>query len=148
MQTLGRMDVPAEHGFPRFDTVLVALGSSGELGVHQRGTPLRSGPRRMNDVGFLDPTDRLALKLSGESSGSDVVACGLAAVLEASTVIVVAFGSSRRDALAQAMEGPVSTACPASVLQLHANCVFIADTPAAAGLTFVKPSTFVPTHGL
>jgi len=38
------------------------------------------------------------------------------------------------DALAAAVEGPVTEACPASVLQLHPDATVVVDRDAATGL--------------
>ena len=55
----------------------------------------------------------------------------------ARAILLLAIGEAKAEAIAAALEGPVSAACPASVLQRHPRCTVILDRAAAArrGLT-------------
>ena len=46
----------------------------------------------------------------------------------------MASGSHKAEAVAAAVEGPVTEACPASILQRHRDATVIVDQDAAAGL--------------
>lgn len=45
---------------------------------------------------------------------------------------LIATGASKADAVAKMIEGPLSAACPASALQLHARATIVLDQEAAA----------------
>jgi glucosamine-6-phosphate deaminase len=57
--------------------------------------------------------------------------------------VLMASGSHKAAAVAAAVEGPVTEACPASIMQLHADATVIVDQDAAAKLT---ESTGPPAH--
>ena len=59
---------------------------------------------------------------------------GLGTVLDARRLVLVATGPAKADAVARAVEGPLTASCPASVLQWHADTVVVLDEAAAAGL--------------
>jgi glucosamine-6-phosphate deaminase len=59
---------------------------------------------------------------------------GLATILDAREILLLAFGSEKRNAVHAAVEGPVSAFTPASVLQMHRHVTVILDRDAAAGL--------------
>ena len=50
------------------------------------------------------------------------------------SVLLIATGASKADAVAQALEGPLTASCPASVLQLHPHATILVDTAAASAL--------------
>ena len=55
-------------------------------------------------------------------------------MLDARRLVLVASGPGKADAVAAALEGPLSASCPASVLQWHADATVVLDEAAAAGL--------------
>ena len=55
---------------------------------------------------------------------------GMKTILNAKTVLIVASGKDKAQAVHDAFEGPVTPACPASVLQLHSDVVLAADEDA------------------
>ena len=59
---------------------------------------------------------------------------GIKSIMQARQIVLMASGSSKADAVAKSIQGPVTPEVPASVLQLHPNCIFLLDEAAAAGL--------------
>jgi len=59
---------------------------------------------------------------------------GVGTILEARKLILVASGKPKAKAIAQAVEGPVTSMVTASALQLHRDAIVIVDEPAASGL--------------
>jgi glucosamine-6-phosphate deaminase len=55
-------------------------------------------------------------------------------VLDAKRLVLIATGAGKADAIAAAVEGPLSASCPASVIQWHADATVVVDESAAAGL--------------
>jgi glucosamine-6-phosphate deaminase len=64
------------------------------------------------------------------------VTMGLGTIAEARTLLLLAFGKEKAKAIAQALEGPLTAAIPASSLQLHPNAVVILDPEAAEDLKY------------
>jgi glucosamine-6-phosphate deaminase len=60
---------------------------------------------------------------------------GIGSILEARKILLIATGASKAAAVAKSIEGPVTSAVPASALQLHPEVTFVIDDPAAAQLT-------------
>jgi glucosamine-6-phosphate deaminase len=62
------------------------------------------------------------------------ITMGVGTILEAKQLVMVANGPKKADAIAQAVEGPVSSMITASALQLHPDALVYIDEPAAGKL--------------
>ena len=72
------------------------------------------------ELGETDPLPRVAITM------------GIGTILSARRCLVVAFGSEKERAVAEMIEGPVTSIVPASALQLHADTTVVCDDAAAA----------------
>jgi glucosamine-6-phosphate deaminase len=70
------------------------------------------------DFGGQDRVPKLALTM------------GVATILEARRVRMLAFGEAKREALARALHGSIGSECPASFLREHADLRVYADAAA------------------
>jgi glucosamine-6-phosphate deaminase len=111
------------------------------------------GIGRNGHVGFNEPTSSLASRtrlkvLNKETlednrrsfpSGEEIPRCaitmGIGTILEAKKIILLATGAAKAEAVAKAIEGPVTSSLTASALQLHPDVTFILDEDAASELT-------------
>ena len=59
---------------------------------------------------------------------------GIGTILETRQCLLLAFGKGKADAVAGAVEGPVTSMLPASALQMHPDAKIFVDEPAAAKL--------------
>jgi glucosamine-6-phosphate deaminase len=59
---------------------------------------------------------------------------GIGTIMEARQNLLLAFGSNKSRAIAEAVEGPITSINPASILQMHPVTKVILDEPAAADL--------------
>jgi glucosamine-6-phosphate deaminase len=59
---------------------------------------------------------------------------GIGTILSARGVVLLATGRSKASIVRRALEGPITTRVPASLLQLHPNVVVVLDRDAAATL--------------
>jgi glucosamine-6-phosphate deaminase len=50
--------------------------------------------------------------------------------------VLLAFGEAKADAVAGAVEGPITSSLPGSVIQLHPRVTVIVDEAAASGLAY------------
>lgn len=66
------------------------------------------------------------------------ITMGVGTILEARKIVLVANGEKKAEAVANAIEGPVTSMCTASALQLHRDTMFFIDRPAAKKLTMVE----------
>ncbi len=63
------------------------------------------------------------------------ITMGVGTILDARKLVLVASGRTKAKAIAQAVEGPVTSMVTASALQLHRDAIVIVDQDAASGLT-------------
>ncbi|MGP9527325.1 glucosamine-6-phosphate deaminase [Glutamicibacter sp. AOP5-A2-18] len=112
---------------------ILGIGSNGHLGFNEPGSALRSRTRvkrlaaktRHDNARFFDGIDGVP---------THCVTQGLGTILEAGRLVLVATGAGKAEAIAAAVEGPLTASCPGSVLQLHPDAVVVLDEEAAAGL--------------
>jgi len=118
----------------RIDLVILGLGENGHLGFNQPGTSFDSTTNVADLLPELyESVCRDANLEKGARLGGATI--GLADVMKARKIILVAKGDNKTDIVKQIVEGPVSEAFPASILQRHPDCEYILDDKAAAKLT-------------
>uniref|UniRef100_A4X018 Glucosamine-6-phosphate deaminase n=1 Tax=Cereibacter sphaeroides (strain ATCC 17025 / ATH 2.4.3) TaxID=349102 RepID=A4X018_CERS5 len=117
------------------DLQLLGIGRNGHIGFNEptaslgsrtRIKTLAESTRRANRRYFasFDETPRYAITM------------GVATILASRACLLLATGEAKADAVARMVEGPLSAACPASALQLHARATIILDDAAASALKF------------
>lgn len=81
------------------------------------------------------------------------ITMGVGTILEARKIVLVANGEKKAAAVANAIEGPVTSMCTASALQLHRDTIFFLDREAASQLKMIdyydwiqEKSPDAPTH--
>ena len=62
------------------------------------------------------------------------ITMGVGTIVEAHKIMLLANGEGKAEAVAAAIEGPVTSMCSASALQLHPDVIFFLDRPAASRL--------------
>lgn len=62
------------------------------------------------------------------------ITMGIATIMDAKKILLLATGEAKARAVSEMVEGPVSAMCPASVLQMHERVTVLLDEAAAAGL--------------
>ncbi|MEV6769162.1 glucosamine-6-phosphate deaminase [Nocardia sp. NPDC051030] len=116
---------------------ILGIGANGHLGFNEPGSSLRSRTR----VKTLTPKTREDNARFFEDDLSQVpthvLTQGLGTISDADHLLMIATGDGKADAVAAAVEGPVSAFCPASILQMHPHVTVIVDPAAAANLKAV-----------
>ncbi len=116
------------------DLQLLGLGQNGHIGFNEPTSSLSSNTR----VRTLTQSTRQANQggfASHERVPAQVITMGVATILKARQCLLLAYGASKARAVAAMIEGPVTSMCPASVLQFHAQCTVVVDEAAASQLT-------------
>ena len=119
---------------------LLGIGRNGHIGFNEPGSP------------FDGTTHEVALTLSTIAANArffarpaDVpkraLSMGIGAIMQADQILLEAYGSDKAAAIQAMIEGPVTTAVPASVLQQHPNVIVILDQAAAAKLSAAVPAS-------
>ena len=71
---------------------------------------------------------------------------GIGTILEARHCVLLAFGKNKARAIAEAVEGPVTSMNPASALQLHPKVTVFLDEDAASELKLTDYYRWVYDH--
>ncbi len=115
------------------DLQILGIGADGHIGFNEPVSSLGSRTRlktlvaqtRADNARFFD---------GDEAVPRHVVTQGIATILEARHLVLIATGESKAAPIAAAVEGPVAAAVPASALQLHPHVTVVVDKPAASQL--------------
>ena len=119
------------------DLCLLGIGRNGHIAFNEPG----SSPDSRTRLIALDRTTRLdAAKSFGGVANVPLrgVSMGVGSIRAARRVLLIALGEAKAPALAAAVEGPQTTACPASLLQDHPDVTVIVDPAAAAQLSATR----------
>ncbi|WP_116598733.1 glucosamine-6-phosphate deaminase [Primorskyibacter marinus] len=117
------------------DLQLLGIGQNGHIGFNEPTASLGSRTR----VKTLTTSTRRANQryfASFEETPRYAITMGVATILASRACVLLATGEAKADAVLRMVEGPLSAACPASALQLHASATVILDKAAAGALTF------------
>lgn len=115
------------------DLQVLGIGKNGHIGFNEPGSSLTSRTR----IKTL-PEEAVQDKKRIFEKPGDVprfaITMGLGTIREARMCMLLASGERKREILVKAIEGPVSSSVPASILQLHPNVTVLADEEAATDL--------------
>jgi glucosamine-6-phosphate deaminase len=115
------------------DLQLLGIGTDGHVAFNEPGSSLRSRTR-LKTLTAQTRRDNARFFADPEDVPRHVLTQGLGTIGDARHLVLLAGGRGKADAVAAAVEGPLSAACPASVLQLHPHATVLLDEEAAAGL--------------
>lgn len=120
------------------DLQVLGVGRNGHLAFNEPGAPLDGRTREvlLHQVTRSDAAQRFG---GLERVPRRAVTLGLGTILEARALRVLAFGVSKREVVARALEGPLDPAVPASVLRLHGDCRLWLDAEAGSLLASRAP---------
>lgn len=112
---------------------LVGLGTNGHVGFNE---PAEQLPLQAHRATLASATLARARKeLGTDDVASYGLTLGLAQIMSAQEVLLVAGGSHKAQAVSNMLCGDLTTRCPASLLHLHAAATAIIDRAAAARLS-------------
>lgn len=126
-----------EEAIGSVDMQILGIGGDGHIGFNMPSGSLAS----TTHVGTLTQETREANArfFSGDVSSvpEKCLTQGLATIMRAKEIILLAFGREKARAVAELIEGPVSAFWPATVLQHHPRVTILADELAASELTMI-----------
>lgn len=113
------------------DLQLLGIGRNGHVGFNEPGAARASRTRRVE----LDVVTREdAAAEFGGAAPEFAVTMGVATILDARALRVLAFGERKNDITRRALRGPVGPDVPATYLRGHPDVEFHLDEAAARGL--------------
>lgn len=116
------------------DIQILGIGSNGHIGFNEPTSSLAS---RTRDKILAEQTrhDNARFFATPEEVPHSCLTMGIGTILDSRQCLLLAFGATKADAVAGAVEGPVTSMIPASALQMHQDAKVFVDEPAAAKLT-------------
>ncbi len=119
------------------DFQLLGIGGNGHVGFNEPGSLINARTRLI----ALDHSTRAAaaMEFGGLSQvPRKAITMGIAPIMSAKRIVLLAWGERKAPVLRGAVEGPVTERNPASYLQAHPNVTFVIDERAASELTRMK----------
>ncbi len=116
------------------DLQITGIGSNGHIGFNEPGTPFTS---RTSVVDLAASTIADNARFFADDLSqvpTQAISMGIASILSAKTVLLLASGENKAEAIYQAIKGPIIEQMPASSLQNHPDAIFILDEAAASKL--------------
>lgn len=116
------------------DLQVLGIGSDGHIAFNEPGTPF-DAETHVTDLTEQTISDN-ARFFDGDKSKVPTRALtqGLATVMRARKIVLIATGANKADAVYDMLKGPLTTDCPASILQKHNDVTVIVDEAAGARL--------------
>lgn len=124
------------------DLQILGIGANGHIGFNEP-TSSFSSRTRVKTLAPRTRADNARFFSSPDEVPTHCITQGLGTIMQARQVVLVAQGVTKAAAVAAAIEGPVSSMCPASILQHHPKVTFIVDRAAASELTLTDYYQYV-----
>lgn len=116
------------------DLQILGIGADGHIGFNEPGTPFD----KLTHIAELTEKTRSdnARFFDGDINKvpTHAITMGLATIIKAKKIVIIATGTNKADAVYDMIKGPVITDCPASILQTHNDVTVILDKDAAIKL--------------
>jgi glucosamine-6-phosphate deaminase len=118
------------------DMQLLGIGSDGHIAFNEPASSLGSRTR-IKTLAKPTTEDNARFFERIEDVPIYAITMGVGTILEARSILFLANGAPKADAVAAAIEGPVTSMIPASALQLHPDVICYLDRPAASKLKMI-----------
>lgn len=117
------------------DLQILGIGRTGHIGFNEPGSSFAS-LTRVKTLTASTRRDNARFFASPEEVPMHCVTQGLGTILRARHLVLLAFGAAKAEAVAGAVEGPLTASLPGSAIQLHPHVTVIVDEAAASKLRF------------
>ena len=115
------------------DVQVLGIGSDGHVGFNEPGSSLMSRTR-VKTLTRQTIEDNARFFDKPEDVPIYAATMGVGTILDADKILLLANGANKAKPIADAVEGPLSSMCTASALQLHHDSTVFVDSDAAGGL--------------
>lgn len=119
------------------DFQLLGIGKTGHVGFNEPGSDAASRTR-IATLDTLTRKDAAADFFGVENVPREAITMGVATILDAKEIALMATGEHKAGIVARAVEGEISTDVAATFLQRHRAVTVYLDLPAGAELTRIK----------
>lgn len=111
------------------DLQLLGIGRNGHIGFNE---PEESFAKETHLVNLTESTINANARLFDDPAKvpRQAVTMGIKTIMQARSILLIASGEDKADALQQALYGEVTPMVPASILQIHNSLTVVADEAA------------------
>ncbi|MFH1904983.1 MAG: glucosamine-6-phosphate deaminase [bacterium] len=116
------------------DYQVLGIGGNGHMGFNEPGSSMGSLTRikTLTDETISDNARFFEKK---EDVPTQAITMGIGTIMKAKKVVLLANGANKADAVKAALEGPITSICPASALQMHRFATYVITEDCATKLT-------------
>ena len=115
------------------DIQVLGIGTNGHIGFNEPTSSLSSRTRvKTLTQNTLENNSRFFKE--NETQPSLAITVGIGTIMEAKQILLLGLGKYKSTAIAEVIEGPVSSFFPGSILQQHKNVIVVVDKHAASDL--------------
>ncbi len=122
----------SDHG--GIDLQILGIGTNGHIGFNEPTSSL-SSRTRVKALSAQTREDNARFFETPDVVPTHCITQGLGTIMDSREIVLVAQGTHKAAAVAAAVEGPVASMCPASILQFHPRVTFVLDDEAASNLS-------------
>lgn len=116
------------------DIQLLGVGHNGHIGFNEPAAELSNGTHVVQlEEKTLNANARFFSSI--DEVPKQAITMGVGAILRSQTIILAARGEDKAAIIEEALTGPITTACPASLLQTHADVIVLLDHAAGRRLS-------------
>ena len=115
------------------DIQILGIGENAHIGFNEPGTPF-DAPTQVVELteSTINANKRNFEKI--EDVPTTAISMGIGSIMKSKKVILIAYGEAKAEAIANTVNGDMTTDVPASVLQNHPDVTIILDDAAASKL--------------
>lgn len=133
---------PEETEVERYNTILennpidvqiLGIGTNAHIGFNEPGTSFDSETQKVELTKETIEANKRYFD-SEKDVPEYAYSMGIASIMAAKKIILIAYGKNKAEAIANTVNGPVTEDVPASILQKHSDVVLILDEEAASQL--------------
>lgn len=119
------------------DLQLLGIGPNGHIGFNEPAETFTAGT---HVVKLTDRTRQANARFfsSINEVPTHALTMGMRGIMTSRSVVLIALGETKAQAIYDTLYGPITPHVPASILQLHSNCTIVADE---AALSLVRENT-------
>ena len=117
------------------DLLVIGIGEEGQVGFNEAGSNEKTRTRTVRLSYKSRKRQSRNFNHDFSSTPESAITMGIGTMLTAGRIILMAWGEDKAEAVKAVVEGEISTACPASLLQRHDHIRFFTDETAASLLT-------------
>lgn len=115
------------------DVQILGIGSNGHIGFNEPSSSLASRTR-IKTLAAATREDNARFFPHAEDVPRHCLTQGLGTIMDAGEVVLLAQGEGKAEAIAAAVEGPITAMVPGSILQMHPHATVVVDEAAASRL--------------